>query len=210
MSKSVKKIFLKVLCVCLCITCLIATIPFSATSVEEYAPSLDESISDVVAEAIEYRGEFTKAYRKADGTYVAVNAGEALHFQDDDGAWQEIDNTLAIEKNEDGQEVYTNAANDFSIELPTSIDSNSPVEISKGGYSVSFKLLSKPKASKAQVSNAKARTYKKGQTKHAIDLANPETKQSRMEYANVLDNTDFVYDASRFPMMSLGLNSVLL
>lgn len=51
----------------------------------------------IVSEDISKRNEFEKHFLLSDDTYIAVSYSEAVHIKDDDGIWQEIDNTLVYD-----------------------------------------------------------------------------------------------------------------
>lgn len=80
---------------------------------------------DVSGEIPELRGEYEKHFSLSDGTYSAVVYPYAVHY-DEDGIWQEIDNTLRA-----GTEQYTVPA-----EAGTEYAELMPVEL--GGELVSL------------------------------------------------------------------------
>ena len=80
---------------------------------------------DVSGEIPELRGEYEKHFSLSDGTYSAVVYPYAVHY-DEDGTWQEIDNTLRA-----GTEQYTVPA-----EAGTEYAELMPVEL--GGELVSL------------------------------------------------------------------------
>lgn len=80
---------------------------------------------DVSGEISELRGEYEKHFSLSDGTYSAVVYPYAVHY-DEDGTWQEIDNTLRA-----GTEQYTVPA-----EAGTEYAELMPVEL--GGELVSL------------------------------------------------------------------------
>ena len=76
---------------------------------------------DVSGEIPELRGEYEKHFSLSDGTYSAVVYPYAVHY-DEDGTWQEIDNTLRA-----GTEQYTVPA-----EAGTEYAELMPVELGGG------------------------------------------------------------------------------
>lgn len=61
---------------------------------EATAAEISDKEAYVLYEVDDLREESEKHFRMSDGTYIAVSYGEAVHYQDADGNWQEIDNTL--------------------------------------------------------------------------------------------------------------------
>ncbi|MBQ7779627.1 MAG: hypothetical protein IJ404_03945 [Clostridia bacterium] len=57
-----------------------------------------ESDSDIFvsAEETSRRGEFEKHYLLSDGSFAAVSYAEAVHYKNDNGAWEEVDNRLSL------------------------------------------------------------------------------------------------------------------
>ena len=49
----------------------------------------------VLGEVTENRTETSKTFRMSDGSYVAADYGKPIHFEDENGIWQDYDNTLA-------------------------------------------------------------------------------------------------------------------
>ena len=50
--------------------------------------------AEVLFEEASLREETVKQFRMSDGSYVAVQYDTPVHYQDEDGAWQDIDNRL--------------------------------------------------------------------------------------------------------------------
>lgn len=78
------------------------------------AGQTDSAESNLVAEVESLRGEFEKHFINEDGSYVAVSYGYPIHYEDEDGAWQEIDNTLE-EKIIGGKTKFVNKDGLFDI-----------------------------------------------------------------------------------------------
>jgi len=83
------------------------------------ADSKNASLPEVVtvAEEIkEKRGRFEKHYLLSDGTFMAISYAEAVHEQDEDGVWQEIDNTLSYDSKSGS---YKTTGKSFTAEFST-------------------------------------------------------------------------------------------
>ncbi len=77
---------------------LFVILPASVLAVEQDADVFYDSglvpQPTVVQEVEELRGEDSKHFQMSDGSYLAVAYGEPVHYQDEEGAWQDIDNAL--------------------------------------------------------------------------------------------------------------------
>ena len=75
-------------------------------------PSSEEASSpepaEMVGEVASLRTEDGKHFRLSDGSFLAVSYGTPVHFQDEDGQWQDIDNTLTFRADTD---TYATAEN---------------------------------------------------------------------------------------------------
>ena len=50
----------------------------------------------IVGEMEDLREENSKHFRLSDGSYIAVSYGMPVHYQDEDGSWQDIDNSMTL------------------------------------------------------------------------------------------------------------------
>ena len=82
---------------------LTITISLQALPVQVFAQQPDEPVNTVssaeaepliIGEAEEKRTEDTKYFELDDGTTIAAVYAMPVHYQDENGAWQDIDNTL--------------------------------------------------------------------------------------------------------------------
>lgn len=101
-----------------------------------YNPTSEDNTSDaeILYEVEEKRDEYTKVYKRSDGTYTAIMTEEPLHYLND-GVWEEINNSMSLNGN-----LYTNLDNLFNVELPETIDSNENLTVEKDGYELSFSV----------------------------------------------------------------------
>jgi hypothetical protein len=51
--------------------------------------------ADIVSEDASKREQFSRHYLTGDGTYFAVSYAEAVNYQDEDGNWIPVDNSLS-------------------------------------------------------------------------------------------------------------------
>lgn len=101
-------------------------------AVEAEQPKKESSEVLIVEEDISKREENVKHFLNENGSYTAVMYDGPVHYKKGN-AWAEIDNSLI---SSDGH--LENRDNPFKVQLPTEIDSNSPVMVSYGDYKLSF------------------------------------------------------------------------
>lgn len=103
-----KRLFTKFLAMALTVAMLIELLP-AANAVTTNAVTVDDGYADshVVGEVNEERTETGKRFRLADGSYAAVEYGAPVHYADNDGNWQDIDNTLALQNADRAASVRT-------------------------------------------------------------------------------------------------------
>lgn len=66
----------------------------------------------VIGELEELRTESEKQFQMSDGSYMAVSYGMSVHYQGENGAWADIDNTLQPVSSYSGNAMYTAANGD--------------------------------------------------------------------------------------------------
>lgn len=110
MSKQ-KKFGTKALSLFLSVLMIVSALPLSVFAVDNTDSTVGEItetttlIKDVV-EIEELREENVKHFRLEDGTYVAAQYDVPVHYLDENGNWQDINNSLA----ESGSEISTSNA----------------------------------------------------------------------------------------------------
>jgi len=98
---------------------------------------LNRAPSPIIGEVMELRDESTKHFRHADGTYTVALYAEPVHYKDNTGKWQNIDNTLSLDtswKNAAGKTTYTPAASGLDIRIPQDFSDGQMITIGKDGY----------------------------------------------------------------------------
>jgi len=149
-------------------------------------PEQEKEPADILFEIKAERTQYSKTYLRTDKTFVTISSADALHYHDENEYWQDIDNTLIIETNANGDEVVTNTENDFSVELPTIFDEYNIVKVEKDGYNLSFKLIDNEDIQESESNITEVETN--------ADYEDLENKSSQVEYIDVLPDTDIVYD----------------
>lgn len=101
---------------------------------------------EVLYEVEELREASEKHFRMSDGSYIAVQYDYPVHYEDEDGAWQEIDNTLALAGGDgdvalmsvSGDETTTYQAlnGDNSVQFPAQLSDGTLYEVDDGEYTI--------------------------------------------------------------------------
>ncbi len=147
-------------------------------------PTLENNTSDaeILYEVEEKRDEYTKVYKKSDGTYTAIKTLEPLHYLND-GVWEEINNSMTLDGN-----LYTNLDNLFNVEFPESIDSNENLTVEKDGYELSFSVDNIEESSAVVENDIVVSDTNISVADEAISQT-----QSSVTYNDVAENTDLQY-----------------
>jgi len=95
----------------------------------------------IIGEITEMREENVKYFRRDDGMIVAAMYDKAVHYQDGD-EWKEIDNTLVAEETRDGVTYYKNTANKLQVRMPDQLNTNTPIAVQNGEYTLQWTLQS--------------------------------------------------------------------
>ncbi len=90
--------------------------------------------AEIVCEVEEKRDEYSKTFKRKDGSYTTVISEMPLHTQKD-GEWEEIDNTLQV-----SDEVLKNADGVYDIEFPETISENEKITVTNDGESIAFSV----------------------------------------------------------------------
>ena len=217
-----KKGFLRFFGILLTIAMIVNMIPVSgfateygeddAQSLEDsldatYLPEEDGTVTEelcILGEVEENRTEFTKEFALNGGLRMAVVYPDAVHYQED-GQWREIDNTLQVCNG-----AYTNTAGCWDIRLPQQMTGDSPISITKDGYTLEFRMagelcqtgdlaaMSTVSEGCATVSPQTAEAQVQPMAEAEADVGAEEQifekLQSRLTYANVYQGTSVVYD----------------
>ena len=93
----------------------------------------------IVGEAYDARDEFQKDYRLSDGSFIAVEYGVPVHYEED-GEWQDIDNRLEPIAMYDGTNVYQTVNGDVSQSFSASLADGSIMASSSGDSMLSVSL----------------------------------------------------------------------
>ncbi|MCH5163556.1 MAG: hypothetical protein J1F36_00905, partial [Clostridiales bacterium] len=218
------------LVVVLLVVCMPKTIEVAAESLQsEHAEEEEESVYEpdfsidakleatkedayIEFEAEYKRTEYEKHFYMSNGTYMSETYAQPIHYLDEDGKYQDIDNTL-VEYVENGVEKVKNAKNSFTAEFAKNVSSVSPlITVSKEQYKLNLYL---DQEKKCQIGNKKAIAVDKTEQIQAeinssdkftaeevqISYADKKLKESikneklnsKLKYAQIQTDTDFEY-----------------
>ena len=138
--------------------------------------------AEITFEVEEKRDEYTKVYKKDDGTYTAVMSAEPLHYLKD-GEWEEINNSLLP-----NGDTYSNAENSFTVEVPENINSNENLTVEKDGYEISFSVEGISESSAVVENNIVTSETQVPLADEAITQT-----QSSVTYSDIAENTALQY-----------------
>ena len=138
--------------------------------------------SEIVCEVPEKRDEFSKTYKRADGSFTSVISKTPIHKLEN-GEWEEINNTL--ETNDDA---INNIDGAFDVEFPETISENEQITVSNNGESIAFSVNG--------IENATGIVEEKETTEADIIKQDLEKTVSQITYENVDENTDIQYVVS--------------
>lgn len=195
-------ISMKVIAVILTVIMIVGILPMTVFAEEFNETQLMKTVeiesdkkekSPIVGEVTDKRDENTKVFERRDGSYTAVITSEPIHYEDN-GEWKEIDNTLVKTNNK-----ITNKENNFSVDFPTSIDSNSTVSVADGDSTLSFSM-NNIGTSAAVIDNSAV--------EGTPELLQSINTGSAVEYKNIADNTNLKYELNSDALKeSIILNS---
>ena len=135
--------FTRLLSVILVLAMLIQMLPvqaFAETASTSAAADMAEGQAEVtvLGEVEELREEDTKHFRLSDGSFVAVSYGLPVHYEDENGKWQDIDNSLTMEASTN---TYELDHSDTAVSFSNSLTNGTLLTTSKGNVSISMSLL---------------------------------------------------------------------
>lgn len=136
----------RLLSLILVLALLIQMIPPQAFALSSNEDSVVASVTEsepqpvvtVLGEVEELREEDTKHFRLSDGSFVAVSYGLPVHYEDEDGQWQDIDNSLSLEASTN---TYQLTHADTAVSFNSTLADGTLLTTSKGDVSISMSLL---------------------------------------------------------------------
>ena len=191
---------IKLLSLILSIAILVVSLPLSAIALNldsadtpdqsesRFASAGEESsaedlTSHIEYELTEYRDAFSKQFKRSDGTVMLVAYGEAVHTRDASGKWVDIDNTLVSSEK-------TYHTTDNRVSFSKSANGVEPfLTLRSGDSRVQMFISNASRQSSATVMERRTSDF----TDEASKLIAPAQIESRIHYADVLNQTDLEY-----------------
>lgn len=135
----------------------------------------------IIDEAYYLRDEYSKTFIMSDGSYTTANYDSPVHYLDESGEWQDIDNSLT---EKDG--VLTNSDSNIDAAFSKKSDENSTVSVNVDGYDISWGLVG---ANKSNISVVEDKSTAKGDD----SFLNLENLTSKTVYKDIFENVDAEY-----------------
>jgi len=190
MKKSIKQIS-----VMLVIAILFTVIPQGAIvfgeEIEEASTQVQaqETVAaepEIVGEDITRRDIYTKHFRMSDGTVMAAQYSEPVHYEKD-GQLLDIDNTLKDSIDRSGKAVSVNTANGYRVEYQKNASNGNVYTYIKDDISL-----------KVSIDGIKSISHKKEQKTQSRKVTNKEKMSiekasSKVTYNNAFENIDIEY-----------------
>ena len=143
--------------------------------------------SDNICELESLREESVKHFRLEDGSCIAVQYSNPVHTLDDNGKWQDIDNTLSSS----GSEFSTG---DARVKFAKKITENESLfTIHDGNGKITLSLDGAKKKTAGKVTNTSTE-FDKDATK-LTKLTTLDKLSAKILYADILDDVDIEYIA---------------
>ncbi|MBR7099289.1 MAG: RHS repeat protein, partial [Clostridia bacterium] len=158
----------------------------SVNTTDETVPVEEKEIEKgTVFEVVDRREETVKHFRTEDGSFTAVQYNVPVHEKDENGEWQDIDNTLS----ESGNEYATSNAR---IKFAKKTTGNSTLfELHDGNRKITISLSGARKKVEGQVTNTQTEFPEDAtQLQKMMTL---DKLSSKILYPNILDGVDLEY-----------------
>ena len=143
-----------------------------------------ETESDIIGELIDKREPNVKHFRMSDGSYTAAVYPYDVHFENADGEFLDINNSLSPE-NDGTDDVFSNKSNETFVKFMKKSNPNKLYTINKGDHKIKVSIDGVSKV-EAVVESEDINTL----TDNKYVLKNIGSK---VTYTDILDNTDIEY-----------------
>ncbi|MBR0482325.1 MAG: hypothetical protein IJJ48_07635, partial [Firmicutes bacterium] len=139
------------------------------------------------------RSESGKHFRLTDGTFLSVEYYQPVHFEDEQGIWQDIDNTLFFDEETQSLRTVKNGGSSFSFSKD--LFEGNLLSASWGEYEVSVGLIGDElnKDSNAEIIETKDEEKEKTEEGWTASDLMPLKLTSKLLYKEVFEGTDFEY-----------------
>ena len=211
----------------------VATPVFAAEVTSESAETIDDMTisseeteeteqAEIVSEIEDMRTEHTKYFRMSDGSYMAAQYAQPVHYEEN-GEWKEYDYSITEDENEF---VIENSDSEMSFPEEFSEDNEAQIEVSAREYDIKFSpVLDKKIFSDSKKQKGKVKDHKELKSNKIIEEFTEEApidesadknseklkidnQKSAIAYEEVYSNVDLEYEISSNQIKeSIVLNS---
>lgn len=156
-----------------------------SAEVQELPESSASEEPQIVEEIVSMREANVKHFLMSDGTYMAAEYDAPVHYFES-GQWVDIDNTLI--ETENG---FQNKANDFHVTFSSGVLGNKLVEVSRDGYSVSWKYMPSLGTSLSNISAKRKAQF--SSPEETSDSSILSRVRSTLSYEDIESDMDLTY-----------------
>ena len=121
---------------------LIQMIPIQSFAASTGSSTVDvetgQPVTTVLGEVEDLREEDTKHFRLSDGSFIAVSYGMPVHYENEDGNWEDIDNTI-VQNSETS--TYQLNREDAVVAFANALTNGTVLTTSKDGKSITMSVL---------------------------------------------------------------------
>ncbi|MBQ7603769.1 MAG: hypothetical protein IJU75_02330, partial [Clostridia bacterium] len=171
----------KILSLLLAVAMAFASLPQIALPVSSVEAEPPRAVL-ISAEYEPGRGEYEKHFLLNDGSFIAVSYADAVHYEDCDGKWLEVDNRLAFDGNTSR---IVSESGDFGTSFAASAGDGDLVSVSKDGKVISWSLsVSDGETEYTSAPYVSPEYSEKGKDKDfsGLDINDPETFELNKAY----------------------------
>ena len=139
--------FTRILSMILVLAMLIQMMPLqsfaTSTGISAVEVETGQPVTTVMGEVEDLREEDTKHFRLSDGSYIAVSYGMPVHYEGEDGSWEDIDNTIVQHSD---TSTYQLNRTDAVVSFANALTNGTVLTTSKDGKSITMSLLDTSRA----------------------------------------------------------------
>lgn len=160
----------------------------------------------IIGEVSGSREANAKHYRHKDGTYTLAEYAQDIHFKNNDGEWEDIDNTLILKDNKlsnTNQPAYVPKASSDDVRIPQDFSNGQAVTVYKDDYEITIRpaSLKKDESSiQAVIKNPSKKSIERPMRLSVEERNERYMKLDKLtataEYAGILSGADLQYTIS--------------
>ncbi|MBE6563267.1 MAG: DNRLRE domain-containing protein [Ruminococcaceae bacterium] len=159
---------------------------FNTAPPEEETEAVENVEAEVIGELTEKREANVKHFRMSDGSVKAAIYPVDVHYEDENGALQDIDNTLLADVEEEAN-IYRNTANSFFVKFMKKSGDHKLYTIEIDGHKIKASIEG------AEKTEAKLKDETESEEKLTGAPMAAENLSGSVTYENIFKNTDIQY-----------------